>query len=82
MQNSSIASKPVTPAQRVEAAKLTLNLDGRLALNIVETAATIGVKNPITVSRLVQRGLLHPSKATRRPLFPVEEIRRFLAATV
>jgi len=74
--------KPVTPAQRVEAAKLTLNLDGRLALNRTEAAAAIGVRNPITIDRLVRRGLLHPSRATRRPLFPVDEIKRFLAATV
>jgi len=82
MNATPVTSKPVTPSQRVEAAKLTLNLVGRLALNRTEAAAAIGVRNPITIDRLVQRGLLHPSRATRRPLFAVDEIRRFLNNTV
>jgi hypothetical protein len=74
--------KRLTPAQRVEAARATLNLANRVSLTIVETAAVLGLRNPITVSRLVKRGLLHPSKATRRPLFSVEELQRFLRETV
>jgi len=49
----------------------------RLALTTNETAAALGVK-PTTIWRLTQRGLLTPNRATRRPLYPVAEIQRFL----
>ncbi len=52
----------------------------KLALTRQETAAALGIQ-PITVDRLVKRGLLRPSRATRRPLFPVWEIERFLLET-
>lgn len=52
----------------------------KLALTRTEAAQSIGV-SPITVDRLVKRGLLNPSRATRRPLFPVWEIERFLRDT-
>jgi len=39
--------------------------------------AVFGIST-ITVDRLTKRGLLRPSRATRRPLFPVWEIERFL----
>jgi hypothetical protein len=49
----------------------------RLALTTNETAAALGVK-PTTIWRLTQRGLLNPNRATRRPLYPVAEVERFL----
>jgi DNA-binding transcriptional MerR regulator len=49
----------------------------RLAYTTEETAASLGVK-PTTIWRLTQRGLLKPNRATRRPLYPVSEIERFL----
>lgn len=52
----------------------------KLALSRVEAAQALGV-SPITVDRLAHRGLLRPSRATRRPLYAVDEIRRFLAET-
>lgn len=52
----------------------------KLALTRKEAALTLGV-SPATVDRLTLRGLLRPSRATRRPLFAVEEIRRFLRDT-
>jgi len=52
----------------------------RLALTRVEAAQALGVK-PVTVDRLTKRGLLVPSRATRRPLYPVSEIERFLQDT-
>ncbi len=36
--------------------------------------------NP-TIDRLAARGLLRPSRATRRPLYSVPEIERFLRET-
>ena len=38
----------------------------RLAYSRLETAKLLGV-SPITVDRLAKRGLLRPSRATRRP---------------
>lgn len=52
----------------------------KLALSRTEAAQALGV-SPITVDRLALRGLLRPSRATRRPLYAVEELRRFLAET-
>jgi hypothetical protein len=37
--------------------------------------------SPPTLDRLVQRGLLKPSRATRRPLFAIVELQRFLRET-
>jgi hypothetical protein len=52
----------------------------KLALNRLETAAAIS-QSPATVDRLTKRGLLRPSRATRRPVYSVKEIERFLKAT-
>jgi hypothetical protein len=52
----------------------------RLAFSRVETAKILGLC-PNTVDRLAERGLLHPSRATRRPLYPLWEIERFLRET-
>lgn len=52
----------------------------RLAYNADETAQLLGVKRT-TLWRLCKRGLIRPSIACRRPLFPVEEIERFLRDT-
>jgi DNA-binding transcriptional MerR regulator len=58
------------------------NKDGvpKLALTRIEAAEAIGV-TPVTIDRLAKRGLLVPSRATRRPLYPVWEIERFLRET-
>ena len=52
----------------------------RLALSRVEAGKALGV-SVITIDRLVKRGLLRPSRATRRPLFPIWELERFLRET-
>ena len=52
----------------------------KLALTREETAQAIGC-HAITISRLTERGLLRPSRATRRPLYPITEIERFLRDT-
>ncbi len=51
-----------------------------LALSRVETARALGV-SAITVDRLAKRGLLRPSRAIRRPVYPVWEVERFLRET-
>lgn len=45
----------------------------RRALKISETADALGVK-PITIRRLIARGLLKPCRALRHTLIPVEAI--------
>ena len=58
-----------------------LNLSNkRLAYSRLETAKLLGV-SPITVDRLAKRGVLRPSRATRRPLYSKTEIQRFLDDT-
>lgn len=52
----------------------------RLALSRVEAAKALGL-TPFTIDRLAKRGLLRPSRATRRPLYPIWEIERFLRET-
>ena len=58
---------------------LSLSND-RLAYSRQETAILLGV-SPITVDRLAKRGLLKPSRATRRPLYSKKEIERTLDET-
>ena len=55
----------------------SLNKNLILALSRRETARALGV-SAITVDRLAKRGLLHPSRAIRRPIYPVWEVERFL----
>ena len=52
----------------------------RLALTRTQAAEALGV-SPVTIDRLTKRGLLRPSRATRRPLYAVSEIERFLRET-
>jgi hypothetical protein len=51
--------------------------DARLQVNRVEAARMLGC-NPVTVDRLTSRGLLHPNRATRRPMYPIKELERFV----
>lgn len=52
----------------------------KLALTREEAADALGL-SVVTIDRLTERGLLNPSRATRRPLFAVSEIERFLKET-
>ena len=52
----------------------------KLALTREEAAKAIG-QSAVTVDRLARRGLLRPSRATRRPVYPIWEIERFLRET-
>lgn len=53
---------------------------GKLALSRAEAASVLGLSAP-TIDRLVKSGQLRASRATRRPLFPIWEIDRFLRET-
>lgn len=52
-----------------------------LALSRDEAACALGVCAH-TVDRLTKRGLLRPSRATRRPMYPIWEVERFLRESV
>lgn len=52
----------------------------KLGLNRVEAAEALGL-SPATIDRLTIKGLLRPSRATRRPIYSVKEIERFLKDT-
>ena len=52
----------------------------KLALSRAEAAEALGI-SPVTLDRLTLRGLIKPSRATRRPLYPIWEIERFLRDT-
>ncbi|NRB76673.1 MAG: helix-turn-helix domain-containing protein [Verrucomicrobiales bacterium] len=51
-----------------------------MALSRREAAEALGIST-VTIDRLTARGLLNPSRATRRPLYPVTEVERFLRET-
>jgi len=52
----------------------------KLALSRREAANALGIST-VTVDRLTKRKLLKPSRATRRPLYSIAEIERFLRET-
>ena len=51
-----------------------------LAYSRVEAAKVLGCA-PATIDRLAKRGLLRPSRATRKPLYPHWDLERFLRET-
>jgi hypothetical protein len=51
--------------------------DNRLQVNRDEAARLLSC-DPKTVDRLRSRGLLHPNRATRRPMYPIKELERFV----
>ncbi len=52
----------------------------KLALTRAEAAQTLGI-SAVTIDRLTKRGLLRPCRATRRPIYSVKELERFLQET-
>jgi hypothetical protein len=59
---------------------LFADASGRLALTRFEAARSLGISLS-ELDKVTKRGLLRPSRATRRPLYPVHEILRFLQDT-
>jgi excisionase family DNA binding protein len=51
----------------------------RGALKIKEAAEYLGGLSPISVRRLIKRGLIKPNRALRHVLIPIGELDRFLA---
>lgn len=59
---------------------LQKQIETRLAFTRTEAAEILGV-TPTSIDRLTKRGLLKPSRALRRPLYPLRELERFLNET-
>ncbi|MEI6493407.1 MAG: helix-turn-helix domain-containing protein [Verrucomicrobiota bacterium] len=55
----------------------TQDYSNRLALTRGEASELLGL-SAVTIDRLTKRGLLRPSRATRRPLYAIAELHRFL----
>jgi hypothetical protein len=51
-----------------------------LAFTREHAAAMLDISK-VSLDRLVKRGIIHPSRALRRPLFPLAELKRFLDET-
>jgi excisionase family DNA binding protein len=49
------------------------------ALKLKDAAKYLGGVSPITVRRLIKRGLIKPNRALRHLLIPVAELDRFVA---
>ena len=52
----------------------------KLGFTREETAKAIG-QSPATLDRLAKRGLIRPSRGTRRPIYALTEIERYLRET-
>ncbi|MBL9169926.1 MAG: helix-turn-helix domain-containing protein [Verrucomicrobiales bacterium] len=52
----------------------------KLALTRQEAARALGI-SATTVDRMTRRGQLKPVRVTRRPLYAVEELERFLSGS-
>ena len=52
----------------------------KLALPAAEAAELLSISRT-TLGRLTKRGLIHPVKATRKPVYAVSELQRFLDET-
>jgi len=55
----------------------TQDFSSRLALSRVEASELLGL-SLATIDRLTKRKLLRPSRATRRPIYAIAELHRFL----
>lgn len=60
--------------------KLSSSAELKLALTRQEAARALGI-SATTVDRLTRAGKLKPVRVTRRPLYAVEELERFLSGS-
>ena len=79
--SSSLPAPAILSAGAEEIIPLTPSIAAlRYAFTREEAAKVLGI-SPATIDRLTKRGLLHPSRATRRPIYAASEIERFLRET-
>ena len=60
-----------------EITEIIKSMNGRLMLNKEDTAKLLSMSTE-TVDRLAKRGILKPNRKTRRPLYSIYELIRFL----
>lgn len=61
---------------------LTREAQGLFKLGLTRSQAANALGTSVrSLDRLVERGLLKPSRALRRPIFALEELQRFLKET-
>jgi hypothetical protein len=70
---------PANPIEKTQPA-ISLPLPNVLAVQLPIAAKMLGCSE-ITVRRYVRRGLLRPSRAMKRLVFPISELQRFLEST-
>jgi hypothetical protein len=70
--------RPTTPNVLVD---LSSAVHHAGALKVKQACQYLGGVSPVTLHRLVRRGLIKPCRATRHLLFPVAELSRFLRDT-
>jgi hypothetical protein len=68
-----IFRKPINAAE-------TKPLVEKMGFKRAEAATYLGV-NAVTIDRLAKRGLLHPSRALRHPIYSKDDLDRFLRET-
>jgi hypothetical protein len=72
--------RPFMPPKTIPTNEPSAEPPMKLALTREEAASALGISTA-TIDRLTERGLLKPSRVTRRPLYPVFELERFLKET-
>jgi ribosomal protein S20 len=65
---------------RIQQSSANKTIQPKLGFTRVEAAQALGI-SPNSLDRLATRGLIHPSRALRRPLYSLSELQRFLAET-
>jgi ribosomal protein S20 len=73
-------TKPQAPQHRHTNASETKTSVEKKGFKRAEAATYLGV-TAVTIDRLTKRGLLHPSRALRHPIYSRDDLDRFLRET-
>ena len=69
------------PSRAVDSPDATVKIDiEKKGFKRAEAAIYLGIAK-ITIDRLTKRGLLHPSRALRHPIYSKDDLDRFLRET-
>ena len=74
-------TKPQAPSRHGQVnGTRTKPLVEKMGFKRADAATYLGV-TPVTIDRLTKRGLLHPSRALRHPIYSRDDLDRFLRET-
>jgi hypothetical protein len=74
-------TKPQAPSRHGQVNGMkTKPLVEKMGFKRADAATYLGV-TPVTIDRLTKRGLLHPSRALRHPIYSRDDLDRFLRET-